>query len=123
MDVYRQRQIRMSKIIQRHIKIDNWIFEVKMVRALRVEKYGEPYSAIANINLHGSSAYIDGIMQKSQQKISNQDIEVFTHFCQQMAIDDMTLDSNNSLFTPCANTHYTLQPAAQTQVSKALKQA
>ncbi|MFB1015853.1 MAG: hypothetical protein QMC51_09395 [Alteromonadaceae bacterium] len=58
----------MSETISRNIQIDNWIFEVKMVRALRVDNYGDPYTAIANISLNGNSAYIDGMMQKKPPK-------------------------------------------------------
>lgn len=107
----------MSEMISRHVQIDNWIFEVKMVRALCVEKYGEPYSAIAHINLHGSSAYIDGMMKKNQQQINNADMQVFKKYCQQMLIDDITLDSSNSFFTN--------QPSTQTttQTNIILKQA
>ena len=107
----------MSEMISRHIQIDNWIFEVKMVRALRVEKYGEPYSAIANINLHGSSAYIDGMMQKNLQQISHEDMQVFKKYCQQMSIDDITLDSSNSFFINQLSTQIT------TQTNITLKQA
>jgi hypothetical protein len=39
-----------------------------MVRALRVDNYGDPYTAIANISLNGNSAYIDGMMQKKPPK-------------------------------------------------------
>ena len=84
----------MNETINRHIQIDNWIFEVKMVRALRVKNYGEPYSAIANISLNGSSAYIDGLMQKNFKPISNQDFQVFKRFCQQMSIDEVNIDSS-----------------------------
>jgi len=85
-------------MISRHIQIDNWIFEVKMVRALRVQNYGEPYSAIANINLNGSSAYIDGMMQKNLQQISNEDIQVIENYCQQMSIKEVNFDSSNTFF-------------------------
>jgi len=88
----------MSEMIGRHIQIDNWIFEVKMVRALRVQNYGEPYSAIANINLNGSSAYIDGMMQKNLQQISNEDIQVIENYCQQMSIKEVNFDSSNTFF-------------------------
>ena len=85
----------MSEMISRHIQIDNWIFEVKMVRALRVQSYGEPYSAITNINLNGSSAYIDGMMQKNLQQISNEDMQVFKKYCQKMSIKEINMDSGN----------------------------
>jgi hypothetical protein len=86
----------MNEMISRHIQIDNWIFEVKMVRALRVQNYGDPYDAIANINLNGSSAYIDGMMQKSLQQMSDKDIQVIKNYCQQMSIEEITFDSNSS---------------------------
>ena len=82
----------MSKVINRHVQIDNWIFEVKMVRALRVRNYGEPYSAIANINLNGNSAYVDGVMNKNLQQLNHQDQEIIETFCQQLAIEDITFE-------------------------------
>ena len=87
----------MSEEISRHIQIDNWVFEVKMVRALRVQSYGEPYSAIANINLNGSSAYVDGMMQKNLQPISQNDLNIIEQYCQQMSISDINFDINNQL--------------------------
>ena len=93
-----------SENICRHIQIDNWIFEVKMVRALRVKNYGEPYSAIANINLYGSSACIDGILHKDQQQLSYADLQVLTNYCQKMAVDEVNIDSINHFFTPASET-------------------
>ena len=85
----------MNTQISRHVQIDNWIFEVKMVRALRVKNYGEPYSAIANISLNGNSAYIDGMMQKDQQQLSEADVQTFKDFCQQMAIKQLNVESKS----------------------------
>jgi len=48
----------LQKTATRCIKIDNWIFEIKAVRAIRVEEYGQPYSGIANININGDKAYL-----------------------------------------------------------------
>lgn len=84
----------MSEMINRHVLIDNWIFEVKMVRALRVENYGEPYSAIANINLNGNMAYIDGMLQKNLKSFSNEDIETINKFCKLMSIKDIEYDNS-----------------------------
>jgi len=89
----------MSETINRHIQIDNWIFEVKMVRALRVQSYGEPYSAIANINLNGNTAYIDGMMQKNLKPINIEDLEVIKSYCQQMSIDSVSIDHSNDLLS------------------------
>jgi len=85
----------MNTQISRHLQIDNWIFEVKMVRALRVKDYGEPYSAIANISLNGNSAYVDGWMQKDSQQISKEDLQVFKTFCHKMAVTQLSVESKN----------------------------
>jgi len=89
----------MNNTVNRQIQIGNWIFEVKMVRALRVQNYGEAYSAIATINLNGSTANIDGMMQKDQQQIPNQDIESLKEYCQQMSVKEINIDSQNSFST------------------------
>ena len=49
----------MQSGISRFTQIGDWIFEVKMVRALRVENYGEPYDAVATLTANGESMYID----------------------------------------------------------------
>lgn len=85
----------MNEMINQHIQIDNWIFEVKLVRALRVQNYGEPYSAIANIKLNGNNAYIDGMMQKDLQQFSKEDVNVIKKYCQKMSINEIKIDSNN----------------------------
>lgn len=89
----------MSQTISRHIKIDNWIFEVKMVRALRVDNYGEPYTAIANISLNGSSGYIDGIMQKNHHKISEDDVRIIENYCKNMDVSQINVEKNNEYLT------------------------
>ncbi len=83
----------MTNDINRCIQLDNWIFEVKMVRALRVEHFGKPYSAIANLNLNGSSAYIDGLMNKNQEELSIQDLETFKQFCQLMGVEQVKTET------------------------------
>lgn len=85
----------MNEMINQHIQIDNWIFEVKLVRALRVQNYGEPYSAIANIKLNGNNAYIDGMMQKDLQQFSKEDVNVIKKYCKKMSINEIIIDSNN----------------------------
>lgn len=89
----------MNEMINQHIQIDNWIFEVKLVRALRVQNYGEPYSAIANIKLNGNNAYIDGMMQKDLQKFSKEDVNVIKKYCQKMSINQIEIESDNRFFT------------------------
>tara|TARA_R110002050_G_scaffold286584_3_gene437234 strand:+ start:1086 stop:1403 length:318 start_codon:yes stop_codon:yes gene_type:complete len=82
----------MNNIVNQRIQIDNWVFEVKMVRALRVQNYGEPYSAIANIKLNGNNAYIDGMMQKNLQQFSNEDLQIIKKYCRRMSIHDIVIE-------------------------------
>ncbi|MEW6990147.1 hypothetical protein AADZ91_05590 [Colwelliaceae bacterium 6441] len=76
----------------KYIHLDNWIFEVKAVRALRVNDYGEPYSAIANINFNGDMAYVDGLMTKENDAFSRHDFQTFKDFCRQLQVKEMHYD-------------------------------
>jgi hypothetical protein len=49
----------MNKSITRIAKMDDWFFEVKMVRAIKSKNYGDPYSAIAQLNASGEQMHID----------------------------------------------------------------
>ena len=70
--------------MSKHVKIGEWIFEVKMVRALKVDEYGKPYSAIANCNINGDAMYVDGLLTKEQQTFTKEDFDAFTQFSQLM---------------------------------------
>ncbi|NQZ79395.1 MAG: hypothetical protein HRT52_00090 [Colwellia sp.] len=71
----------------RYIKIDDWIFEIKTVRALKVDKYGEPYSAIANCNINGDTMYVDGLLTKEETEFTKEDVAAFQKFCEKMGIE------------------------------------
>jgi len=79
----------MSTQLTRQIKIDGWIFEVKAMRALKVDRYGEPYRAIANINLNGDSAFIDGLMTKGERDFEQIDYQKLIAACKQLAVDEV----------------------------------
>jgi len=72
--------------MSKHVKVGEWIFEVKMVRALKVEEYGKPYSAIANCNINGDTMYVDGLMTKKGQRFTRDDFNSFNDFCYQMGL-------------------------------------
>jgi hypothetical protein len=78
--------------VSRYIKINNWIFEVKMVRAIRVEEYGQPYSAIANININGDNAYVDGLMTNSQDELEREDFHTLKTYFQKLGIKQIQFD-------------------------------
>jgi hypothetical protein len=82
----------MSDSSSRYIKIDNWFFEIKTVRALKVDEYGKPYSAIANCSVNGDQLYIDGLMTKSDEDFTKEDLLAFYKFCKKMGIRSCQYD-------------------------------
>jgi len=84
----------------RCIKIDDWIFEVKMVRALRVSHYGDPYSAITNITFNGDKAIIDGVMLKDQDTLNDSDYQILKAFCLKMNVNHIDVEPNQNHHLP-----------------------
>ncbi|MDO6685599.1 MULTISPECIES: hypothetical protein [unclassified Agarivorans] len=82
----------MEQFDQRCIRVGDWIFEIKMVRAIRVSEYGQPYDACANINFNGTQAYIDSQLTRVDNAFSGKDFAAFVEFCQDMGITDATYD-------------------------------
>ena len=81
-----------SETQSRCIKIDGWIFEIKAVRAIRVEEYGQPYSAIANINLNGDNAYIDGLLTNSSVELAREDFNTLKQYLQLLGVQEVQFD-------------------------------
>lgn len=77
----------MSDSHTRYVKIDDWYFELKTVRALRVDEYGEPYSAIANCNINGDKMYVDGLLTKEDKDFTREDFMTFLKFAKQLGLD------------------------------------
>lgn len=80
---------KMSNESARYIQVGDWVFEVKTVRAMRVDKNGQPYSAIANCNLNGDSMYIDGLLT-NEQDFSKEDFLTFHKFSKKMELKSFT---------------------------------
>lgn len=78
----------MTELSSRFIQMDDWIFEVKSIRAIRVEHYGQPYNAIANFKFNGDIAYIDGLMTKDNENFSRKDYQIFHQMCQRLGIKE-----------------------------------
>jgi hypothetical protein len=89
----------MTDTTSRFIELDNWIFEIKSVRAIKVNSYGKPYNAIANVSFNGNNAYIDGLMTREDENFSKEDYQVFMRLCQKMGMNKMQFDrfKNNQL--------------------------
>jgi len=76
----------MTELHSRTIKIGDWSFELKSVRALKVEQYGKPYTAIANCNITGNTMYVDGLLTKDNAEFNKKDFASFYKFSQKMGI-------------------------------------
>jgi len=89
----------------RFVQVDDWIFEIKTVRALRVDKYGDPYTAIANLAVNGDNAYIDGLLTRENEKFNRKDFQAFHKFCQQMQVKQAHFDrfKGDKLISECVN--------------------
>ena len=82
----------MTDLNSHFIQLENWIFEIKSIRAIRVESYGQPYDAIANIHLNGENAYIDGLMTRANEEFSREDYQVFHRMCQKLGLKQVQFD-------------------------------
>ncbi|OKY26277.1 MULTISPECIES: hypothetical protein [Thalassotalea] len=80
----------MSQTHSRYIQVGDWYFEIKAVRALKVDEYGEPYQAIANCNINGNKMYIDGLLNKDDDEFSKHDFKSFYQFAQKIGLDEIS---------------------------------
>lgn len=80
----------MTQTHSRYIQVGDWYFEIKAVRALKVDEYGKPYQAIANCNINGNKMYVDGLLTKNGEEFTKQDFLSIYHFCQKIGIDVCT---------------------------------
>lgn len=82
----------MNPTVSRFTQIGDWIFEVKMVRALKVKQYGEPYSAVASMTANGDQMYIDTQMTRQGEEFSRKDFMTFYRFCQMLNMKTVSYD-------------------------------
>jgi len=82
----------MTTAMTRFIKQGNWIFEVKAVRAIKVDRYGEPYTAIASLSFNGDSAYVDGLMTEQSEQFTASDLRTFEFFCKKLSVSSTNYD-------------------------------
>lgn len=82
----------MTTSISRFMQMDDWIFEVKMVRALKVNNYGDPYTAIATMTANGDQMYIDSQLAREEDNFSRKDSMTFYRFCQELDMKSFHYD-------------------------------
>lgn len=80
------------QFLSRNVRIGDWIFEVKSVRALKVDEFGKPYSAIANLTLNGDCGYIDGLLTGDQEEFTKDDYQAFFNLSQQLNLTEVSFD-------------------------------
>ena len=86
----------MEKVTLRRFTIDNWTFDVKLVRALKVNVYGEPYTMAANITLNGDRAYIDTLVGRSDVPMTRNDIRALAKASRKLDTGHLDYDRINS---------------------------
>lgn len=93
--------------MSKYIQIDDWIFEIKAVRALRVPSYGQPYTAIANISVNGENAYIDGLMTKEEHPFTRSDFDQIINFCRDLDLSTVNFEryKNQIIRSETVNLH------------------
>ena len=80
----------MTDTCNRYIQVGDWCFELKLVRALKVDEYGKPYSAIANCNINGDSMYVDGLVTKDGEEFTRDDFMTFYRFTEMLGLDNFS---------------------------------
>lgn len=90
----------MQENITRYIELNNWIFEIKSIRAIRVDTYGEPYSATANLCINNDRVFVDGVMTRDQMDLGKEDRLTFIALCQKLGISTVKFDdfTNQNMF-------------------------
>lgn len=76
----------------KYAKLDDWFFEVKMVRAIKVDEYGKPYNVVANCTVNGDTLYIDGMLAVNEENFTRKDFVTFYKFCQKLGLNKAVYD-------------------------------
>ena len=86
---WRRFEIYVTQTHSRYIQVGDWCFELKAVRALKVDQYGKPYQAIANCNINGDKMYVDGLLNKDDDEFTKKDFVDFCQFAKKIGIDSV----------------------------------
>lgn len=82
----------MNNDASRYIRVGEWIFEVKAVRAIRTEEFGKPYNATSHISLNGSDMFVDSQLVKDGSNFTREDYVTFIKFGQLMGVEEAHYD-------------------------------
>ena len=82
----------MNEAITRIAQMDDWVFEINMVRARKVKKHGDPYSAMTNLTANGDQMCIDSHLSVNDEALSKEDFMTIYKFCQSMGMKNIGHD-------------------------------
>ena len=58
--------------------VGNWYFEVKDIRAIKTDTYGDPYSATATLRIVDGVLHVENLLsQRPSEKTDRQELESF----------------------------------------------
>ena len=86
-------QVEKAPEMTRYVELNDWIFEIKSIRAIKVENYGDPYTTTANICVNSDVAHVDGVMSKDQSDLKQEDMDTFTELCVKLGISNVQFDN------------------------------
>ena len=72
-----------------------------MVKALKVKKHGETYSAIANLTANGDQMYKDSQLLVNDEELSKEYFMTIYKFCQSMGMKNIIYDRIKNVFKTC----------------------
>ncbi len=98
-------QVEKAPEMTRYVELNDWIFEIKSIRAIKVGNYGEPYKATANICVNNDVAHVDGVMSKDQSDLKKEDLDTFKALCLKLGISNVQFDTfdNQNVFETLRN--------------------
>ncbi len=78
----------LTKEVNMHkVRVGNWLFEVKQIKAIRVNEDGDPYNGIATINIVNDEIHIEGLLMKDGVS-DKSDIEDIKEFISGLGFDE-----------------------------------
>ena len=75
--------------MQRYVEIGEWIYEIKLVKAIKVPKFGEPYTAICHFNFIDDEVTIESMLSVDPTPLSNTDMQTHSLFLKELNVSQV----------------------------------
>ena len=76
--------------MQRFVEIGEWIYEIKLVKAVKTPKYGQPYTAICYLNFIDDRVTVESLLSKEQ--LTKFDFKTHLDFVKKMSVSSIEYD-------------------------------